>query len=124
MSTPTSPVVFEIWSADDGRQVSRAGRAPAVRRDGRRPPSPVAMVLAALAGAAIASGGFLGAGAVGPLHDAHHASLLRQQVGAALGDALRAQGLVLVRASQGAPARPGDERGPCAPVRVERLGHC
>ncbi len=124
MSTPVSPVVFEIWSAGTAQDVRHAGGPPTARPDGRRPPSPVAVVLAAVVGAALASGGFLGGAVVAELHDTDDARLVRQQVDAALADMMRAQGPAPVRVPSAAAPVPADDRGPCAPVRVERLGHC
>ncbi len=124
-TTPTPHVVFEVWSEDAAERASPSAPRPSAHgpRDPRRgPASPVALVLAALVGAALASGGFTAAAV---LDDARDTAALPQQVTEAITDMVRNQELVLARLPVApVPEVPSDPRAPCSPVRVDRLGHC
>ncbi|AEG44509.1 hypothetical protein [Isoptericola variabilis] len=126
MGTTTSPVTFEVWSEDAAGRARQADDpwepAPAERH---RAPSPITIAVAAVVGAALASGGFLAAAVLAELHEARDAADLRQQVDGALVDLLRSKDLVVVRPPTApVPVASPDPHGPCSPVRAERLGHC
>jgi hypothetical protein len=123
MKSPTSPVVFEVWSEDAAERARPSAAGPGERKSSRA--SPVALVVAALVGAVLASGGFVGASMFGDAHEAHDAAVVREEVAAAIADMVRDQELLLARLPTApVPEISPDPRAPCSPVRVERLGHC
>lgn len=115
MST-TTPLVFEVWSEPAGGVPDR--RPP----DGRRS-SAGALVLAALTGAVLATGGFLTAAAITGVHEAREAATVREEVDAALAELMLSRDVPERRRQLAAPPVT-PERGPCSPVRIERLGSC
>jgi hypothetical protein len=115
MST-TTPLVFEVWSES-------AGGVPDRRPPDERRSSPGALLLAALTGAVLATGGFLTAAAIAGVQEAHDAATVRAQVDAALAEQVLSRD-VPERRRQFATPPVMPERGPCSPVRIERLGSC
>jgi hypothetical protein len=115
MST-TTPVVFEVWSEPAGGVPDR--RPPAERRS-----SPGTLLLAAFTGAVLATGGFLTAAAIAGVHEAQDTATVRAQVDAALAELVRGRDVPARQRHLAAPPVT-PERGPCSPVRIERLGSC